>query len=261
AAVEKAEARRTRLRAASHRIAVVMSGRREPATPVDIAAEVDVADRLEAAEEALEREKKSVEPAQRKLEILEKFTHPKMLRELKSAVEKARAGELAKQAAWESERIKDVRLRSQIQSCTASAPYDGLVVHHDGPQNAIEQGVTVRPRQRILTLIDLSSPMLVHTKVQESIIHLIRPGPRPRAKVDGFPGQLLTGVVTPVAPLPAPSAMHRTAVKVYTTLIQIDKAPPALRPGMTAQTAIEVDEQDNVLSVPVQAVLYRDGRS
>jgi RND family efflux transporter MFP subunit len=259
AAVPKAVARRERIQRARHRLEAAKTAGRLGATLDDIITKLDIDDVLKAADEALEGQKKAVDQAKSRLEVLEKFTYPKMLKQLKSAVENARADELAKQAAWESERIKDVRLRSQIQSCTVSAPYDGLVVHYAGPQNPIAEGAVVRPRQRILGLIDLSSPMLLNTKVHESLIDLIRPGLSARVVVDAFPGQLLTGVVVQVAPLPDPSAMHRTAVKVYTTLVQIDKAPPALRPGMTAQATIQVDEQENVLSVPRQAVLYQGG--
>jgi RND family efflux transporter MFP subunit len=257
AAVPKAEVRRERIRRARQRWEAAKTAGRLDATLDGIIAELDIDDVLKAAEEAVEREKKSVELARIRLDTLEKYTHAKMLKELKSAVEKARADELAKQAAWESEKVKEVRLRSQIQSCTITAPYDGLVVHYDGPQNPIAEGALVRPRQRILGLIDFSSPMLLNIKVHESLIDLIRPGLRARVVVDAFPGQLLTGVVVQVAPLPDPTAMNRAAVKVYTTLVQLDQAPPSLRPGMTAQATIQVDEQDNVLSVPRQAVLYR----
>jgi multidrug efflux pump subunit AcrA (membrane-fusion protein) len=260
-AVPKAVARRERIQRARQRLEAAKTAGRLGATLEDIISELDIDDVLKAAEEAVGREKKSVELARIRLESLEKFTYPKMLKELKSAVEKARADELAKQAAWESEKVKDVRLRRQIQSCTVSAPYDGLVVYYGGSQNPIAEGAPVRPRQRILGLLDFSSPMLLNTKVHESLIDRIRPGLRARVVVDAFPGERLTGVVTQVAPLPDPYAMNRAAVKVYTTLIQIDKAEPSLRPGMTAQATIQVDEQDNVLSVPRQAVLYRGGKA
>jgi hypothetical protein len=87
---QKAEARLHRVRAALQRLNDVMRGRGEAATPADIVAQLDVGDRLEAAEEAVERERKSLELAQNKLQILEKYTHAKRLKELRSEVEKAR---------------------------------------------------------------------------------------------------------------------------------------------------------------------------
>jgi RND family efflux transporter MFP subunit len=268
-AVHKAEARRERIRRARQRLDDAKTAGRLAATPIDIVAELDLDDRLEAAEAAIERETKAVELAKTKLEVLEKYTHAKTLKELKSEVEKARADELAKQAAWELEKSKEAKLRSQIQSCTIYAPHDGLVVYANDPtrnagRTAIEEGATVRQRQKILILPDLSSPMLVNAKVHESIIDRIRPGFRARILVDAFPAEPLTGVVTLVAPLPDPTnSLNRAGkpLKVYPTLVRIDKVPPGLRPGMTAQAEILVDERDNVLSVPVQAVRYQDGKA
>src|SRR5262249_49139780 len=153
----------------------------------------------------------------------------------RSEVEKARADELSKQAAWELEKSKEAKLRSQIQSCTIYAPNDGLVVYANGPpRNAIEEGATVRLRQKILMVPDLSSPMLMNTKVHESLIDQVRPGLIARVLVDAFPEEKLTGQVTLVSPLPDPPYLNRAGrpVKVYTALVRLDKVPPGLRPGM-----------------------------
>src|SRR5262249_8347158 len=116
-AVQKAEARLERIRRARQRLDRAKESGREASTPTEIVAELDVADRLEAAEGAMERERKSLEAAKTKLEVLEKYTYYKMLKELKAEVEKARVTELTKQAAWELEKSKEAKLRSQIQSC------------------------------------------------------------------------------------------------------------------------------------------------
>ena len=43
--------------------------------------------------------------------------------------------------------------------------------------------------------------------------------------------------------------------------IQIDGSEPRLRPGMTAQVEIEVEERPRALFVPLQAVFEKEGRS
>ena len=52
----------------------------------------------------------------------------------------------------------------------------------------------------------------------------------------------------------------RRGQKVYSTLVEIDNGSPDFRPGMTARVDILVAERDNVLSVPVKAVLLFDGK-
>src|SRR6185437_9264746 len=99
----------------------------------------------------------------------------------------------------------------------------------------------------------------VNTKVHESMIDRITPGLPARIRVDAFADEVLTGSVQDVAPLPDPNSFFSSDIKVYTTHVTIEKGLPGLRPGMTAQVEILVTELDNVLSVPVQAVLeYKD---
>src|SRR5207237_4171519 len=95
----------------------------------------------------------------------------------------------------------------------------------------------------------------------ESMIDRITPDLPARIRVDAFAETVLTGAVQEVAPLPDPNSFFSSDIKVYTTRVSILDAPPTLglRPGMSAQIEILVTELDNVLSVPIQAILeYSD---
>ena len=56
----------------------------------------------------------------------------------------------------------------------------------------------------IRRIIDLSGPMLVNTKVHESLIDRIA-GDEAKIRVNAFPDEELTGVVVSTAPLPDPA--------------------------------------------------------
>jgi hypothetical protein len=71
---------------------------------------------------------------------------------------------------------------------------------------------------------------------------------------------MLNGRVLVVAPLPDPSNSFSGDRKVYTTKVGIANRLPGLRPGMSAHVEIRVSEQDNVLSVPVEAVVRIGGK-
>jgi HlyD family secretion protein len=210
---------------------------------------------------ALQQKNFAFEQAQMKKKVLEDYSKEKTIKELKSEVEKARSDELAKEATWDLEKSKEAKLRRQIVNCKLFAPNDGLVVYANDPNrfggtNApqIEEGAAVRERQKIFSLPDINH-MRVNTKVHESMIDRLASGLRARVRVDAFADQVLTGSVESVAPLPDPSSMFSSDIKVYTTLISIDKGLTGLRPGMTAQVEILVTELPDVLSVPVQAIL------
>ncbi len=190
---------------------------------------------------ALQRAKFALEQAQSKRSVLEEYTKKKTTKELESEVEKTRADELAKEQTWSLEKSKQAKLEKQIVNCKLYAPGDGLVVYANDPnrfggssQPQIEEGATVRERQKIFSLPDISK-MRVNTKVHESMIDRLSPGLRARIRVDAFADQVLTGVVESVAPLPDPSSFFSSDVKVYTTLVSIENGLPGLRPGMTAR--------------------------
>ena len=236
-------------------------------TTVDIMADLDISDRLEAAEHTLESEQMALRRAIARQELLEKYTREKTTKELIVNVERKRADELLKQEAWELEKRNEATLRKKIENCSIYAPFDGVVVHANDPNRnvgrpraEIEEGATVRGRQKIGTIVDLSSPMLVNAKVHESWIDQIAPGQPVKVRVDAFPDEDLTGVVESVAPRPDPATVIDQIKRVYTTMVRVDKSLAGLRPGMTARVDILIRKLDNVLSVPVQAVLSYDGK-
>jgi HlyD family secretion protein len=81
-----------------------------------------------------------------------------------------------------------------------------------------------------------------------------------KIRLDAFPNVLLTGTVRSVSEYPLPALSSYSTIKEYGAEVTIDDPPPGVRSGMTAQVAIEVEKKDNVLQVPVQAVLERSKR-
>jgi RND family efflux transporter MFP subunit len=215
---------------------------------------------------ALKKSRFALEQAQSKKKVLVEYTKGKTIKELKSEVEKTHSDELAKKATHELEVSKEKKLERQIAACKIRAPSDGLVVYANDPMRAwgsnqpqIEEGAQVRERQKIFSLPDISK-MQVNAKIHESHIDLIKRGLKAKVRVDAFSDQLLEGTVVDVAPLPDVSSMFSSDVKVYTAKVQIDNPLPGLRPGMNAEVEILVDRRENVLFVPVTAVLQFGGK-
>ena len=90
----------------------------------------------------------ALELAQSKLNVLVNHTRNKTIKELSSAVETARAHELARQAALERERSIKKRLDDQIRRCKVVAPVSGFL-HHVTP---IGPGAVVRDGQRLFQI-------------------------------------------------------------------------------------------------------------
>lgn len=69
----------------------------------------------------------------------------------------------------------------------------------------------------------------------------------------------LSGHLKMVSPVASATDWMSSDVKVYQCLVAIDEEVEGLKPGMSAEVTIGVEERDNVLRLPVQAVLESGG--
>jgi len=261
--IEKANTRLERTRIARKQIQETLAKKASEKSPADIVAELDIEDRLESAELTVAHQKMAADEAKAKQKILEQITKGRMLRDLKSEVEKKHSDELAKKATWELETNKERKLERQIAVCDIKAPADGTIVYANNPNRLgvlplIEEGATVRLRQKILSVIDLDRPLRVNAQVHESQVHKLAQGMQAKVKVDAFPDESFSGTVLEVAPLPFASSSH--SANLYLTRVRLDRRLDGLRPGMTAEVEIHVTERDNVLSVPVESVVRYENK-
>ncbi len=94
--------------------------------------------------------------------------------------------------------------------------------------------------------------MQVDTNVSESDIGGIKEGDKAFFTVDAFPKRSFEGTVTQVRQ--SPQTVQN--VVTYDVVVSVDNTDLALKPGMTAATRIVIDERDDVLRVPSQALRY-----
>jgi RND family efflux transporter MFP subunit len=123
-----------------------------------------------------------------------------------------------------------------------------------GGEERIREGATVRERQAIITIPDMSR-MSVKVKIHESYIKKIKKGQKARITVDAYPDKVLTGEVTKVGVLPdSQNRWMNPDMKVYLTTITLDSTQDWVKPGMSAKVEILVNKIENCVYVPVQAV-------
>jgi len=195
------------------------------------------------------------EEAKRKLERAMKMAVSKLAQA--EARLKSNEARFALQARRRRERI------DQISKCKIRAERAGLVVYAEQPrwrgEDQIQEGATVRERQEIITIPDMSQ-MGAKIKIHESAIKSVEPGQKATIRVDAYPDHVLTGQVVKVAVLPdSEDRWLNPDVKVYETSISIDGVYAWLKPGMSAQVDIHVKELKDVLYVPIQAVTWSNG--
>ena len=102
--------------------------------------------------------------------------------------------------------------------------------------------------------------MQVNAQIRELHVDKLIPNQKAKVRVDAFPDRVFDGVVLDIAPVPDTRSFSRQDIKVYPTHVRIDDPFPSLRPGMTAEVEVLVNEVDDVLSVPIQAFLVYNGQ-
>lgn len=156
-------------------------------------------------------------------------------------------------------------LERQLKACMMRASQPGLVAYGDLNASAaarysesIEEGSTVRLRQTVLTIPDMSQ-MGVHVNIHESQVKKVRIGQPALIRVDAEPGKVLEGRVAELAVLPDSSSSRYTPnLKVYPASVHILGSHAWLKPGMNAKVEIMVDQLADVMFVPVQSIEVQD---
>jgi multidrug resistance efflux pump len=167
----------------------------------------------------------------------------------------------------EAQRLVD--LNEQLALTVIRAQRPGLVVYgsadsgqpfRGGNQEPIQEGATVRERQAILTIPDLTE-MAVRVNIHESSVQRVAEGQTVAVRIDAFPDMSLTGDVIKVAVVAdSGNAFMNPDLKVYPTIVRIDGEHDWLRPGMTAEVEILVASLENTVYVPIQAVTYLEDK-
>ena len=122
-------------------------------------------------------------------------------------------------------------------------------------QEPIQEGTTVRERQLILTIPDMTK-MGVNVSIHESAVKRVLVGQKARMVADSNPDVPFTAEVIRVSVLPdSQNRFMNPDVKVYKTVLKLDDVIDWIRPGMSTQVEILVDELEDVVYIPIQAVV------
>jgi HlyD family secretion protein len=115
-------------------------------------------------------------------------------------------------------------------------------------------GATVDPSTPIVRAPDLSH-LLVSIDLSEFDVAKTVIGNSASVSVDALGGQSLGGRVSDVAPM----GVDNNGVVTFPVTVDLHRAPPGLRPGMSASVRIVVASRHNVVRVPLEAVGDRGG--
>lgn len=128
------------------------------------------------------------------------------------------------------------------------APLAGTVI----ARNA-EPGQRVSAQAAVFVMSD---HLIVKAQVDETDVGRVRAGQQTSIALDAFPGERTPGRVDKIAH----EAKTVNNVTIYELDIQPDQVPESFRSGMTGTVTIVVDERTKILTVPVAAVVEKNGK-
>lgn len=141
--------------------------------------------------------------------------------------------------------------RVDLNRCTITSPIDGIVLTRQ-----IVAGKTVAASLNapvLFTLVDDLRRMQIEAAVSEADVGTVEVGMTANFTVDAYPDRRFRGTVKQVRNTP----VREQNVITYTTIIDVTNDDLRLKPGMTANVAIVIQERDNVLTVPNTALRAR----
>ncbi len=238
-----------------------------------------------ADEIAVKRKQLEVDLAEGDLKLLQDFTYPRQIRQLKSDVQQAvsaldrvkrkadadkrqaQADLTAKEAEYARQQQKLQKILDQLTKTTIPAPSDGLVVYATSTKGGfasmmkepLAEGQQVVEKQELIYL-PMSASTMAEVGVHEASLAKVRVGQPAIVTVETLPGKRFLGTVGLVAPLPDSTGMFLNPdLKVFNTQIYLDTDDPALRSGMTCRAEIIVEQYEDAVYVPMQAVTRAAG--
>lgn len=154
-----------------------------------------------------------------------------------------------------------------LDKTVSRAPFDGLVTNVPVREGeTVVVGIQNAEGSTLMTLADMSV-ITAEVKVDETDIVNLAIGQTADITVDALPGKVFKGHVTEVGD----QALLRTTgvatsqsvtgteeAKDFKVVVTLDGAPAELRPGLSATAKITTAHKQNVLAVPIQALVERD---
>ena len=183
----------------------------------------------------------------------------------------ASAGIAQSQAAVEQSQAQVQQSQAQVQQATAqvqqaqaalnmaevnlshttiTSPIDGVVVSRD-----VDVGQTVAASLSAPTLFTIANnltQMQVIANIDQADIGLVEQAKSVKFTVDAFPGKDFDGKIAEMRLNP----VNVQNVVTYNVVINVDNPEQRLKPGMTANLTITIDERNNVLKVPNSALRF-----
>ena len=195
-------------------------------------------------------------------------TYKELEQELKKLEIVHRARLRATEIDREQEEVDLKRVEMNAAHLVVSTPIPGVVVmqsmFRDGSFAQSAEGDQVRPGTYFMQIVDPTS-MVLEAKVNQADSQLVRVGQLAEVRLDAYPDRMWPGRVISVSAMTGGGGGGRFRVGVgdfvrnITVKVRIDATDAAIIPDLSASADILVEQHENVLVTPREALHQEDG--
>jgi HlyD family secretion protein len=173
------------------------------------------------------------------------------LQQSQAQVQQAQAGVQQAEAQVQQAQAALNLAKVNLSHTTITSPIDGIVVSRD-----VNVGQTVAASLSAPTLFTIANDltkMQVIANIDQADIGLVEQAKGATFTVDAFPTKEFQGTIQELRLNPT----NVQNVVTYNVVFDVDNPEQKLKPGMTANLTITIDERNNVLKVPNSSLRYR----
>ncbi|MEE9441850.1 MAG: efflux RND transporter periplasmic adaptor subunit [candidate division Zixibacteria bacterium] len=150
------------------------------------------------------------------------------------------------------------KARDNLSKTTIKSPMDGTVTLVDAEKGEIAQAQTSFTQGKTLMVVSDLSAFEIEVEIDETDIADLELYQTASIEIDAFPDTTFAGEVVEIGNTATlvgfGSSDQSTNFKVIVTLLDLH---PKIRPGMSSTVDIVTNEHNDVLAVPIQAVVMR----
>lgn len=137
----------------------------------------------------------------------------------------------------------------QLSKAAVTAPIGGIITAVNNTN-----GDSVSPNKAVVSIVDMSS-LKIKVQVDELDIEKVKIGQKSQILFDAIKDKTYDGTVETISPTGTTS----NNVTTYDVVVDITD-PTGVKIGMNANVTIQVDSKDNVLTIPTEALITRNGQ-
>jgi membrane fusion protein, macrolide-specific efflux system len=155
-------------------------------------------------------------------------------------------------------RVVLTQAEDRLRDARIVAPASGTAIRRKiEPGEMVIPGVESTFEKRALLMIADLSRLIIKVELNQIDVSKVRLGQRVTATFDGLPDERFAAHVTEISP----ASTKSKELDVFPIKAELDQPDSRIKPGMTADVRIHIEEKPNAVTVPLESVRREAGKA